>query len=70
VEYDDNKDQCLRIDHAYSVQLMRDFPKSYSTPYLTFEACSGSLLVDMAQRRNQMSRLPKDVEMVTMQAGG
>ncbi|KAK9770401.1 putative SGNH hydrolase-type esterase domain-containing protein [Seiridium cardinale] len=49
-DYDGNKDQCLRINHAYSVQVHQDqswVPENKVQDF-SFAACSGARLVNMA----------------------
>lgn len=47
--FDNNKDNCLRINHASAVQLTKDntWYDSKYLPSLEFQACSGSRLVNM-----------------------
>lgn len=69
-DYDDNSSGCMRLNHAYGVQMKNSWPAGGKTPYFTFEACSGAHLEDMARGTRQMDRLHEDTRLVTMQAGG
>ncbi|KAK6065489.1 hypothetical protein SCUP515_11205 [Seiridium cupressi] len=75
-DYDGNKDQCLRINHAYSVQVHQDqswVPENKVQDF-SFTACSGARLVNMgAEPFNgyiQMNEVGTQPDIVTMQAGG
>ena len=69
--FDNNEKNCLRINEAYTVQMMRDTGWAHS--YTNFTACSGSELVNMVQgdanQGQQMSKVGKP-NFVTMTAGG
>ena len=68
--YDDNKSGCMRINHAYGVQLQKGLSKDFGKGKFTFAACSGARLIDMAKGANQMSQIPEETDFLTMQAGG
>ncbi|KAK6432913.1 Glucan endo-1,3-alpha-glucosidase agn1 [Oleoguttula sp. CCFEE 5521] len=57
------------VKHGYGPQLSKDFPGDIRSSF-DFAACSGSKLVDMVQGQQQMSQIPDDTRLVTMQAGG
>ncbi|OQO02303.1 hypothetical protein B0A48_11857 [Cryoendolithus antarcticus] len=67
--YDDNGSGCMRVKHGSGPQLSKDFPGDVRASF-DFVACSGSRLVDMVQGQQQMSQIPDDTRLVTMQAGG
>jgi lysophospholipase L1-like esterase len=74
--YDDNKSGCMRLNHAYGVQLRDGLSgkttKEVKSGTFTFAACSGAKLVDLAQEGSpaQLNQAQKDTHFVTMQAGG
>ncbi|KAF2110764.1 SGNH hydrolase-type esterase domain-containing protein [Lophiotrema nucula] len=74
-DYDDNKDECLRINHAYSVKVSEDssWVPDGKTQEFHFAACSGSRMGNMAfqpwRGYVQMDAVGRP-GLITMQAGG
>ncbi|KAJ9668302.1 hypothetical protein H2201_001732 [Coniosporium apollinis] len=69
-DYDNNKDGCMRIKHAYSAQMSNDDTWTTGKQDMSFAACSGSKLVNMAVLNPQMPKTGDRPRIITMTAGG
>lgn len=74
VEFDGNRDGCLRINQAYSALMIQDTSWTVGQQAPVFNGCSGSRLVDMHGNGNTgrqlINRLSPLSTVVLMQAGG
>ncbi|KAF1919289.1 SGNH hydrolase-type esterase domain-containing protein [Ampelomyces quisqualis] len=75
-DYDDNKDNCMRINHAYAVKLSEDdtwVPNGLKQEF-HFQACSGTRFEQIDRGTNQdhiqLNEIPADTNMLLLQAGG
>jgi hypothetical protein len=74
--FDGNKDNRLRIDHAYAVQMSKDnsWISDGRTPEIYSEACSGTYFTridrDWHNGHKQLNDNPNGTDMILTQIGG
>lgn len=74
VAWDGNANSCMRVNHAYSAQLIQDTTWTVGRQDATFNGCSGSKLGDMhgygTGGKQLVNALSPGSTVVLMQAGG
>lgn len=70
--YDNNADQCLRLASSYTSLMQHYAGQWVDAEYsqVSFKACSGTVLFDMARGKNLIGQTNKEDSVLLMSAGG